>query len=226
MGWLHSPAFHRKKAARQISHLWPRLTPMWRFFLLIPLWFSCGCDENISTEPTLPANIALEQREGLYYKPGQDTPFSGTIQRKHKNGRQSFEAVYANGLKLLQRSWYNNGAPNDEYRFHEGHIVVRHDWDDTGKLQTWRKLELLTQEQFVRAAQYATNKPPDLQKAYLWFHIAAANGHLDSRQLLRNPPEGITQEEFAKVKLKADQLLGNESKKSGNLTAQNASKKR
>tara|TARA_B100000959_G_scaffold50190_1_gene52012 strand:+ start:203 stop:1771 length:1569 start_codon:yes stop_codon:yes gene_type:complete len=185
--------------------------------ILAPSIFSISDQED---------QIYIENRKGLYYKPGQDTPFSGTIQRKHKNGRQSFEAVYANGLKLLQRSWYNNGAPNDEYRFHEGHIVVRHDWDDTGKLQAWRKLELLTQEQFVRAAQYATNKPPDLQKAYLWFHIAAANGHLDSRQLLRNPPEGITQEEFAKVKLKADQLLGNESKKSGNLTDQNASKKR
>ena len=199
---------------------------MWRFFLLIPLWFYCGCDENFSTEPTVPSNLVLEQREGLYFKPKETSPFSGTILRKHKNGRQSFEAVYSNGLKLLQRSWHNNGMPSDEYRFHEGHIVVRRDWDHTGKIQTWRKLELLTQEQVVRAAQYATNKPPDLPRAYLWFHIAAANGHLDSRQLLRNPPEGITQEEFAKVKLKADQLLGNESKKSGNLTDQNASKKR
>ena len=199
---------------------------MWRFFLLIPLWFYCGCDENFSTEPTVPSNLVLEQRGGLYFKPKETSPFSGTILRKHKTGRQSFEAVYSNGLKLLQRSWHNNGMPSDEYRFHEGHIVVRRDWDHTGKIQTWRKLELLTHEQFVRAAQHATNKPPDLPRAYLWFHIAAANGHLDSRQLLRNPPEGITQEEFTKVKLKADQLLGNESNKSGNLTDQNASIKR
>ena len=199
---------------------------MWRFFLLFSLWFSCGCDENISTEPTLPANTALEQHEGLYYKSGQETPFSGTIQRKHKNGRQSFEAVYTNGLKLLQRSWYHNGAPSDEYRFHEGHIVVRRDWNETGKFQTWRKLELLTQEQFVRAVQYATNKPPNLQSAYLWFHIAAANGHLDSRQLLRNLPQGMTQEEFTKIKLKADQLLGIDPEKNRNLSDPNASKKR
>ena len=226
MGRHYSPAFYRKKAARQISSLWPRLIPMWRFFLLIPLWFSCGCDENISTEPTLPSNITLEQREGLYYKPGQDTPFSGTIQRKHKNGKQSFEAVYANGLKLLQRSWYNNGAPNDEYRFHEGHIVVRRDWDDTGKLQTWRKLELLTQEQFVRAARYATNKPPNLQKAYLWFHIAGANGHLASRQLLRKPTQEISQEEFAQIKLKAEKLLGIDPGKNGNLSGSDTSIKK
>ena len=199
---------------------------MWRFFLPFSLWFSCGCDENISIEPTLPANTALEQHEGLYYKPGQETPFSGTIQRKHKNGRQSFEAVYTNGLKLLQRSWYHNGAPSDEYRFHEGHIVVRRDWNETGKFQTWRKLELLTQEQFVRAVQYATNKPPNLQSAYLWFHIAAANGHLDSRQLLRNLPQGMTQEEFTKIKLKADQLLGIDPEKNRNLSDPNASNNR
>ena len=98
--------------------------------------------------------------------------------------------------------------PREEYRFHQGHIVVRRDWSHTGKLQTWRNLDLLAQEQFVRAAQFATNQPPDIQRAYLWFHIAAANGHLESSQLLKNQPKELTQQQASEIKAEAERLLG------------------
>lgn len=190
---------------------------------MIPIWLYSGCGEQISTEPTPPSNPILEQRSGLYYKPGEDTPFSGTIQREHENGNQSFESVYTNGLKLLQRSWRTNGVPQEEYRFHEGYIVSRRDWDYKGKLQTWKKLEELAHEQFVRAFQHSKKQPPDMEKAYLWFHIAAANGHLDSRRFLNSQPQGLTSQEVSKIKTKAERLLGLNQKKPGNLSDQNAS---
>ena len=166
-----------------------------------------------TTDPTPTANVTLEQRNGLYYKPGSNTPFSGSLLHKHKNGSNSFEAAYTNGMKLLQRSWYTNGVPREEYRFHQGHIVVRRDWSHVGKLQTWRNLDLLAQEQFVRAAQFTTNQPPDIQRAYLWFHIAAANGHLESSQLLKNQPKELTQQQASEIKAEAERLLGLETKK-------------
>ena len=199
---------------------------MWRFFLLIPLWFSCGCDENISTDPTPPSNADLVQRGRLYYKPNDHLPFSGSFQQKHKTGNKSFESVYTNGLKLLQRSWRTNGILSEEYRFHESHIVARRDWDHTGKLQKWKELEDLAEEQFVRAAKFANNQPPDIRRAYLWFHIAATNGHLASQRLLEYPPEGLTLKQLGEIEAEANLLLGLDTIKSGNLPDQNASIKK
>ena len=120
----------------------------------------------------------------------------------------SFESVYTNGLKLSQRSWRTNGVPQEEYRYHEGYIIVRRDWDHKGKLQTWNKLEELAHEQFVRAFQYSKQKPPDMKNAYLWFHIAAANGHVEARRFLSSQPQGLTSQEVSNIKTKAEGLLG------------------
>ena len=196
---------------------------MRRLFLFVPILFFYGCGEQVSTEPTLPSNPTIEQRSGLYYKPGEETPFTGSIQRKHKNGIKSFESVYTNGLKLLQRSWRTNGVPQEEYRYYEGYIVVRRDWDHNGKLQTWKKLKELAHEQFVRAVENAKQQPPDMKKAYLWFHIAAANGHLESRRFLSGKHQGLTSQEVSKIKTKADNLLGLKLQDIGSQSDQNAS---
>ena len=84
------------------------------------------------------------------------TPFTGTLARQHVNGAPSHEAVYTNGLRLLQRSWYTNGVPRTEYRFHDGHMVVRRDWNFKGQLQSWKNLEVLAHEQFLRGVNYFT----------------------------------------------------------------------
>ena len=208
------------------------LTTMWRFYLLVSICIYNGCGKKTpaentpSTTPTPPANVTLEQRNGLYYKPESNTPLSGSLLHKHKNGNNSFESVYLNGMKLLQRSWHANGVPREEYRFHQGHIVVRRDWDHTGKLQTWRNLNLLAQEQFTRATQFAASNPPDWEKAYLWFHIAGANGHLDSRRFLSNQPEKLTPQQVNEIKVEAERLLGLNTQKTGNLSDQNASIKK
>ena len=196
---------------------------MRRLFLFVPILFFYGCGEQVSTEPTLPSNPILEQRSGLYYKPGKEAPFTGSIQRKHKNGTKSFESVYTNGLKQLQRSWRTNGVPQEEYRYHEGYIIVRRDWDHNGKLQTWKKLEDLALEQFVRAFQYAKQQPPEMKNAYLWFHIAAANGHLEARRFLSGQPQGLTKQEVSDIKTKVDGLLGINLANDSNQSDQNAS---
>ena len=168
---------------------------------------ACSSDP-ISTEPTRPANLALEERDGLFFKPGATTPFTGTLARQHVNGDPSHEAVYTNGLRLLQRSWYTNGVPRTEYRFQDGHMVVRRDWNFKGKLQTWKNLEVLAHEQFLRGVNYFTNQPPDLHQAYVWFHIASANGHRDARQILRTPPEDFSPESLSAARAEAMGLLG------------------
>ena len=89
--------------------------------------------EPISTEPTRPANLVLEERDGLFFKPDATEPFTGTLARQHVNGAPSHEAVYTNGLRLLQRSWYTNGEPQTDYRNHEDHIIVRDDKKYKGK---------------------------------------------------------------------------------------------
>lgn len=168
---------------------------------------ACSSDP-ISTEPTRPANLALEERDGLFFKPGATTPFTGTLARQHVNGDPSHEAVYTNGLRLLQRSWYTNGVPRTEYRFQDGHMVVRRDWNFKGKLQTWKNLEVLAHEQFLRGVNYFTNQPPDWHQAYVWFHIASANGHRDARQILRTPPEDFSPESLSAARAEAMGLLG------------------
>ena len=168
---------------------------------------ACSSDP-ISTEPTRPANLALEERDGLFFKPDATTPFTGTLARQHVNGDPSHEAVYTNGLRLLQRSWYTNGVPRTEYRFQDGHMVVRRDWNFKGKLQTWKNLEVLAHEQFLRGVNYFTNQPPDWHQAYVWFHIASANGHRDARQILRTPPEDFSPESLSAARAEAMVLLG------------------
>ena len=164
--------------------------------------------EPISTEPTRPANLVLEERDGLFFKPDDTEPFTGTLARQHVNGAPSHEAVYTNGLRLLQRSWYTNGVPRTEYRFHDGHMVVRRDWNFKGQLQSWKNLEVLAQEQFLRGVNYFTNQPPDWHQAYVWFHIASANGHRDARQALRTPPENFSPESLSDARNEAMGLLG------------------
>ena len=164
--------------------------------------------EPISTEPTRPANLVLEEREGLFFKPDDTEPFTGTLARQYVNGAPSHEAVYTNGLRLLQRSWYTNGVPRTEYRFHDGHMVVRRDWNFKGQLQSWKNLEVLAHEQFLRGVNYFTNQPPDWHQAYVWFHIASANGHRNARQALRTPPENFSPKSLSDARNEAMGLLG------------------
>ena len=183
---------------------------MGRCFLLAVLaggLVACS-SEPISTEPTRPANLVLEERDGLFFKPDATEPFTGTLARQHVNGAPSHEAVYTNGLRLLQRSWYTNGVPRTEYRFHDGHMVVRRDWNFKGQLQSWKNLEVLAHEQFLRGVNYFTNQPPDWHQAYVWFHIASANGHSDARQALRTPPENFSPESLSDARNEAMGLLG------------------
>lgn len=183
---------------------------MGRCFLLAALagGLAACSSEPISTEPTRPANLVLEERDGLFFKPDDTEPFTGTLARQHVNGAPSHEAVYTNGLRLLQRSWYTNGVPRTEYRFHDGHMVVRLDWNFKGQLQTWKNLEVLAHEQFLRGVNYFTNQPPDWHQAYVWFHIASANGHRDARQALRTPPENLSPEALSNARNEAMRLLG------------------
>ena len=116
--------------------------------------------------------------------------------------------MYTNGLRLLQRSWYTNGVPRTEYRFHDGHMVVRRDWNFKGQLQSWKNLEVLAHEQFLRGVNYFTNQPPDWHQAYVWFHIASANGHRNARQALRTPPENFSPESLSDARNEAMGLLG------------------
>jgi len=78
------------------------------------LLVACKKDE----QPPAPKS-ELDERDGIAYQHGSDTPFSGSINRKFPNGELSAETIYTNGLKLTQRSWHTNGALSTEYLFYK-----------------------------------------------------------------------------------------------------------
>ena len=69
--------------------------------------------------------------------------------------------------------------------------------------QSWKNLEVLAHEQFLRGVNYFTNQPPDWHQAYVWFHIASANGHRNARQALRTPPENFSPESLSDARNEA-----------------------
>ena len=147
----------------------------------------------------------LDERDGIAYQHGSDTPFSGSINRKFPNGELSAETIYTNGLKLTQRSWHTNGALSTEYLFYKGELVVRGHWDVSGEpigrkqdkiaaLQAQRGFDLVEQEKFV--------------EGYVWIHFAATNGQPVALQALGQFPPKMTEAQKAEAKAIAEGVLG------------------
>ena len=66
--------------------------------------------------------VALERRaDGLWYNPGNRTPYTGKTERKHFNETRISEINYFKGKRQgLSRFWYSNGKIKSTANYHSG----------------------------------------------------------------------------------------------------------
>ena len=178
--------------------------------LLATMAWMVGCDSGSSSKSSLPKS-ALDERKGIAYEHGSDTPFSGSLSRQYPNGQVSTETFYTNGLKLLQRSWFTNGTMKSEFRFHEGQLAVRRSWNMNGESQSWKQEDLST-AQLQRALNLMEGKgvKQDFVQAYVWVFTAATNDHPQARLYLANTPPEMTQADMDAAEAIANRLLAPE----------------
>ena len=63
----------------------------------------------------------LEEREGIVYLKGSDTPYTGKFYGLHPNGQKATEANYKGGKKEgLQTYWHKNGQKSSEVNYKDG----------------------------------------------------------------------------------------------------------
>ncbi|SVC02384.1 uncharacterized protein METZ01_LOCUS255238, partial [marine metagenome] len=184
-------------------HMWKQLP----ITLLAMVVWLVGCDSGSSSISSLPKS-ALDEREGIAYEHGSNTPYSGSLSKKYPNGQISTETVYTNGLKLLQRSWFTNGTMKSEFRFYNGQLAIRRSWKMDGEPQSWGQ-EGLSTAQLQRALNLIEGKDvqQDFVQGYVWVFAAATNGHPQARMFLANTPPGMTQANMDAAKAIANRLL-------------------
>ena len=98
--------------------------PLFLIIVTLPLLLG-GCGENDVAEikPALGGVnwFELEEREGIEYLLGSDTPYTGKIYHLYRNGQKYEEGNYKDGKKDgLWTTWYNNGQKQAEANFKEG----------------------------------------------------------------------------------------------------------
>ena len=63
----------------------------------------------------------LFERDGLFYAPGQDSTFNGTVKGNWDNGIKKLEYSYKDGKPDAKWStWFRNGQPNEEIDYQSG----------------------------------------------------------------------------------------------------------
>ena len=88
--------------------------PLFLIILTLPLLLGgCGGKEVNSKE--------LEEREGIYYVSGSDTPYTGKSFTLNENGKKASERNFKDGkLDGLYLAWYENGQKESEINFKDG----------------------------------------------------------------------------------------------------------
>ena len=187
-------------------HMWKQLP----ITLLVMVVWWVGCDSDLSSSKAQ-SKGALDEREGIAYEHGSNTPYSGSLSRKYPNGQVSTETVYTNGLKLQQRSWFTNGTMKSEFRFYKGQLATRRSWKMDGEPQSWKQ-EGLSTAQLQRALKLIEGKgvQQDFVQAYVWVFAAATNGHPQAQMFLSKSPSGMTQADMDAAEAIANRLLASE----------------
>ena len=82
----------------------------------------------------------LEEREGIIYLKGSDTPYTGKFFDFYENGQMESEECYKDGkLDGLSTSWFKSGQKKNETNFKEGLLEgLNIEWDEQG----WKALEM------------------------------------------------------------------------------------
>lgn len=152
-----------------------------------------------------PPKGELDERDGIAFKHGSDTPFSGKLARKFPNGQPSAETIYTNGLKLVQRAWHTNGTLSTEYRFYQGKLAVRQNWDKAGEPVPWKQDKIAAMQaqrglDLVESGKFV--------EGYIWIHFAATNGQPFALQALGQFPPQMTEAQKVEVKAIVEGVLG------------------
>ncbi len=102
---------------------------MIRFFpcltcILVVLVAGCG-GETVDVDK-------MVERDGVWYKPNSDSPFSGVLIDSYPNGQKKFEAkVYRGKQHGKQTHWFENGQVQEYSYFEEG--------NKNGKIDIWHE---------------------------------------------------------------------------------------
>ena len=89
----------------------------------------CGGGKNVNRDQ-------LENREGIQYLSGSDTPYTGKAFALYENGQKSFEENFNKGISNgLQIMWHENGQKSFEVIFINGEAVEGSYkyWNEDGK---------------------------------------------------------------------------------------------
>ncbi len=79
------------------------------------------------------------ERDGMYYPKGDNTPFTGVLERRRRDGLPRLEERYENGRIIRMRQWHPNGKLAEE-------TAVS---GDTWTLRLWNEAGILEQETLV-----------------------------------------------------------------------------
>ena len=102
--------------------------PLFLIIVTLPLLLGgCGGKEVNSKE--------LEEREGIYYVSGSDTPYTGKSFTLNENGKKASERNFKDGKKEgLHVSWYPNEQKQRETNYKDGKEEGLHvSWHKNGQ---------------------------------------------------------------------------------------------
>ena len=81
-------------------------------------------------------NIVGPSEEGLWFKRGEEKPYSGIVAGHYKGGQMESKRVYENGLQVgTETHWYDNGKKRLELVYMGGAVTSLKQWDPDGNEQ-------------------------------------------------------------------------------------------
>lgn len=81
-------------------------------------------------------NVVGFLEEGLWFKRGEQEPFTGTVVGMYKNGQKESEKQYQAGkLEGMEVHWYDSGQKRWEIIHKDGAVVSRKAWSPDGDSQ-------------------------------------------------------------------------------------------
>ena len=77
----------------------------------------------------------LEEREGIVYLKGSDTPYTGKATSLYENGQKEHETNFKDGeVDGLSVYWYENGQKKLEVNYKDGEKISEKHWNEKGEL--------------------------------------------------------------------------------------------
>ena len=99
----------------------------------------------------------LEEREGIIYLKGSDTPYTGKFFVLRKNGQKGGEANFKDGkYDGLWVAWHKNGKKGAEKNFKDGKLISEKYWNDKGESVESERQALGNNEEAISKATEAS----------------------------------------------------------------------